>query len=173
MWRHVVICAVLATGCSTHANRLQEVREAYFAGDMKTARAKIDEGVKKYPGEADVLKLDRATILLTEGKVRDAEQILRNARDHFDYLEQKNAGYAAVPVGAYVHAALREERSEYADAARSLQLVCNWAPDFTAGKKDLQRVETGHHSQKGHGVVYVFTLVGQGPYKEERAEVPT
>src|SRR3954451_8205153 len=98
MWRHVVLWAaglgVLATGCSTHANRLQEVRQAYFAGDVQLARAKIDEGAKKYPGEADVLELDRAAILLSEGKVKDAEQALRKARDRFDELEQKHAGEA-------------------------------------------------------------------------------
>ena len=34
-------------------------------------------------------------------------------------------------------------------------------------------MKTGRHSSKGNGVVYVFTLVGKGPYKEEKLEIPT
>ena len=234
----------LAAGCTTHADRLRDVRSAYYYGSPAAAEAKIDAAIKKHPREADVLKLERATVLLTEGRPQEAEKLFREVRDHFDHLEQKDlaegalamltddqrlaysgedyekvlvrvflalsnlmgdgsdAGayalqvaakqqeivqkgtgpdgknpkqaYQNVAVGAYLHAVLREEtHNNYDDAARSLQQVCAWVPEFAAGRQDLERVTKGHHSAQGHGVVYVFALVGRGPYKEERMEVPT
>src|SRR5262249_20170550 len=82
--------------------------------------------------------------------------------------------YPRVGVGAYIHAALREKtQTNYDDAARSMQQVCDWAPEFEPGKQELDRVQHGRHSERGNGVVYVFALVGRGPYKEERMEIPT
>ncbi|MFO0928711.1 MAG: hypothetical protein U0736_17095 [Gemmataceae bacterium] len=248
MSRHVLRwlagVALFAVGCSTHAQRLHGVRDAFYSGDLATAELKIDEGAKKKAGEADVLELDRAAVLLTAGKPREAEQVLRKVRDQFDQFEQKDAaegvlamltddqalayagddhekvlirvylalanllgdggdaaayalqvadkqrqiidkgaqpdgknpkqGYAQVAVGAYLHAALREATHQnYDDAARSLQLVCQWEPAFAPGKADLDRVKQGHHSGKGNGVLYLFTLVGRGPYKEEKLEIPS
>lgn len=237
------LCLVL-TGCSTHAHRLVAVREAYHSGDLATAQTRIDKAARDYPREADVLELDRASVLLSEGQVRQAEQILRQVRDRLDqkegtdlqagltalltddqnlqyagedhekvllrfYLALANllgdgsdaaayalqvadkqqqiiqagtgpdgknpkASYGQVAAGAYLHAVLREETQQhYDDAARSLQLVCHWSPQFVAGKRDLERVKTGRHSHKGNGVLYVFALVGRGPYKEEKLEVPS
>jgi uncharacterized protein len=237
-----VACLLLSAGCSTYAHQVCEVRDAYFAGDLALAEVKIDGALKKHPREADVLKLERATVLLTEGRVREAEALYREVRDRFDHLEKKDVGEAAlsmltddqrlayagedyekvlvrvflalsnllgdgqdagayalqvaakqqaivqagagpdgknlketykqVAAGAYVHAALREETHQhYDDAARSLELVCNWAPEFAPGRQDLDRMRQGKHSAKGNGVLYVFGLVGRGPYKEERMEI--
>lgn len=247
MRKHFLLLSLLSfcgfnAGCSTHAHTLREVRAAYYQGDTALAQQRIEQAMKRTPREADVLKLDRATILLCEGRAREAEQLLREVRDRFDYLEQKDlaeglaamltddqrlayagedyekvlvriflalanlmgngqdagayalqiadkqqqivqAGtgpdgknpklaYKQVALGAYVHAALREAtHTNYDDAARALEQVCHWAPDFHAGKQDLERVRTGRHSQPGNGVVYIFTLVGRGPYKEERMEL--
>jgi hypothetical protein len=238
------VCVVAGAGCATHVDQLREVRTAYYENAPAAAEAKIDAGIKNHPREADVFKLDRATVLLGEGQPKQAEQVLREVRDRFDFLEQKDlaegalsmltddqrlayAGedyekvlvrvflalanllgdgqdvgayalqvaakqqqiiesgtdkdgknpkqdYQRVAAGAYIHAAVREEtHTNYDDAARSLQLVCNWAPEFHEGRKELERVKNGRHSAPGNGVLYVFTLVGQGPYKEERAEVVT
>src|SRR5262245_13716828 len=234
-----VCFSLVCAGCATHADRLREVRSAYFAGELPQTKSKLDTFAKKHPRDADVLKLEQATVLLSEGRARDAEQLFRQVRDRFDYLEQKdlaegavamltddqrlgyagedyekvlirvflalsnllgagqdagayslqfaekqhqishagtvpycknpNQGYKQVAAGAYIQAALREETHQnYDDATRSIELVCNWAPDFGAGKQDLERLKQGHHSAQGNGVLYVFTLVGRGPYKEER-----
>ncbi|MFO0826285.1 MAG: hypothetical protein U0792_24735 [Gemmataceae bacterium] len=197
----------------------------------------------KQSREADVLKLDKATTLLCEGKPREAEALFREVCAGFDAKEGKDiresalsmvtddqrlaypgedyekvllrfylslcnllhdgsdasayalqvnekqqqiiqaaAGsgpegknpkdsYKLVAAGAYLYAALREEtHTNYDDVARALEQVAKWQPDYPAIQADLQRAKTGHHSQKGHGVVYVFTMVGRGPYKEERVE---
>lgn len=236
--------SMFATGCSTHSERLRDIRELYFAGDATGAQVTIDKYAKKYKREANVLQLDRATVLLSEGSPQEAEKILRCVRDRFDELEGKDiaegalamltddqhlaysgedyekvlvrtylalanllgdgqdAGayalqvaekqqqivetcketdganpkqnYKQVAVGAYIQGMLREAtHANYDDAARAIEQVCHWEPSFASGQQDLQRVREGRHSAPGNGVVYVFALVGRGPYKEERLEIPT
>ncbi|MBI1311497.1 hypothetical protein GC176_09335 [bacterium] len=83
-------------------------------------------------------------------------------------------GYKRVALGAYIHAAIQEATHvNYDEATRAIQLVANWEPEFQPAQDDLKRLTTGQHSTKGDGVVYVFGLVGRGPYKEERFEQPT
>lgn len=242
----VVTALVVGVGCTTHADRLQDIRTAYHTGNTAGAKTKIDAAIAKNGREADVLKLDRAMVLLAEGKPKEAEAALREVRDRFEAKEGKDlaegalsmltddqqlayagedyekvlirvmlalsnlltdgsdagayalqvnqkqqeiiekskstggdgknlkANYKFVPAGAYMHAALREEtHTNYDDVLRSLELVAKWQPDFAPVKQDIERAKNGRHSQPGHGVVYVFTLVGRGPYKEEKSEIAT
>lgn len=84
------------------------------------------------------------------------------------------SSYKQVALGAYLRGILRESTHvNYDDAIRSYEVVASWQPEFWPIKDDLQRVRFGHHSQKGNGVVHIFTLVGRGPLKTEVAEVPT
>jgi hypothetical protein len=82
--------------------------------------------------------------------------------------------YKRIALGAYIYGLLREETlTNYDDAERAYQNVVEWEPSFRTGAADLERARNGRHSAPGHGVLYVFALVGRGPYKEEVAEVPT
>ncbi len=82
--------------------------------------------------------------------------------------------YKQVALGPYVRAMLAEESPlTLSDAAKARAQVVNWAPDFRDAKADLQRAEYEQPIQAGHGALYVFTLVGRGPVKEEVEEVPT
>lgn len=239
-----LLLLALVCGCSTHADRAKEIRSAYHAGNLNEAKARIDTAIEKNSREADVLKLDRASILLTEGKAKEAEAMFREVRDRFEAQEGKDIRegvlamltddqrlaysgedyekvlirfmlslsnllqdgsdasayalqvnqkqqqvieaakgggpdgknlketYKLVAAGSYLHAALREETHEnYDDVARSLEQVAQWQPDFKPVAQDLERAKNGRHSQPGHGVVYLFTLVGRGPQKEEKAEI--
>src|SRR5690606_35410642 len=77
-------------------------------------------------------------------------------------------------LGPYIRAALRAQTHRaFDDVAHSRAMVVNWQPDFAPGHADSQRDTYGRHSGPGHGVMYVFTLVGRGLYKEEVAEVPS
>src|SRR5687768_13789679 len=87
---------LLLAGCATHADRVRDVRSAYYSGDTATARARLEAVEQKNPREADVLKLERASVLLSEGKPKDAEALLREVRGKFDHLEQKDLGEAAL-----------------------------------------------------------------------------
>ena len=235
-----------ASGCSSYADRVRSVRGEFYSGHFDAAEKLVDKELpkKRRAKEADVLKLERAMIELSSGKPAVAERTLREVRDRFDFLEQKDlaegaasyltddthrayagedyekvliraflalsnlmsdggdanayalqvnskqqqiieaAGndaeknpkldYKRVALGAYVSGMLREATMrDYDDAKRSIQLVANWEPEFASAKQDLDRVTNGRHSAPGNGVLYVFTLVGRGPYKEERYEQPT
>ena len=76
-------------------------------------------------------------------------------------------------VGPYIHGLLREQtHANYDDAARDSAIVCSWQPDFPFGQQDLERATHGRHRAPGNGVLYVFALVGRGPYKEQSVEMP-
>jgi hypothetical protein len=88
--------------------------------------------------------------------------------------ENPKQSYRRVATGAYLHGILREAtHANYDDVERSFAKVVSWQPSFTAGEHDLQRARQGCHSARGNGVLYVFALVGRGPYKQEASEVPT
>jgi hypothetical protein len=236
----------MAAGCSSYADRLRTVRTEFHSGNLAAAEKLLAKELanQRRAREADVLKLERAMVELSSGEPAKAERLLREVRDRFDFLEQKDlaegvasyladdthrayagedyekiliraflalsnlmhdggdanayalqvnskqqqiiaaAGddaaqnpklsYKRVALGAYVSAMLREATMrDYDDARRSIQLVASWEPEFSSAKQDLERVTNGRHSAPGNGVLYVFTLVGRGPYKEERNEVPT
>jgi hypothetical protein len=234
----------LCTGCATHADHLRDIRSAYFAGDLDRAEKLIDVELGKRRGDAGVLKLERAMIELCAGRPASAERLLREVRDEFDHLEQRDVAeetvsmltddqrrayagedyekvlvraflslanlmtdgqdaaayglqvaakqqeiiqagcvdsddnpklaYQRVAVGAYINAMLHEaSHSNYDDAERAILQVAEWQPDFRFKADDFERVRYGRHSEPGNGVLYVFALVGRGPYKEEAVEVPT
>jgi len=82
--------------------------------------------------------------------------------------------YQQVALGAYIQAALSEAtHTDYREAEKAIQLVASWEPNFEFAQEDLDRVRNGRHSEKGNGVLYVFGLVGEGPFKQEQAEIPT
>jgi hypothetical protein len=82
--------------------------------------------------------------------------------------------YQRVALGEYIGGVLHESNHmDYNDAAQSWFKVCSWEPTFPYGRYDLERAMHGHHSQRGNGVLYVFALVGRGPYKVESVEVPS
>ena len=101
------------------------------------------------------------------------EQIIQQGRDEKTGDNPKLA-YKRVALGAYLRGVLHEaSHANYDDVARNWATVVSWEPEFAFGKQDLARATHGHHSAPGNGVLYVFTLVGRGPYKEEVSEVPT
>jgi len=80
--------------------------------------------------------------------------------------ENPKLAYQQVAFGAYLRGVLHEaSHFNYDDAARSYALAASWQPEFLAVKDDFARATSGVHSQRGNGVVHVFTLVGRGPFK--------
>lgn len=232
------------SGCASHAERIRSARELYYYGQVDQAAAQLEKSLSHAGKDADVISLDLATAELFAGHPDRAEQRLREVRDRFDYLEQKDvteaalsyvlddnqrayagedyekvlirvmlalanlmrdggdaeayslqatakqqeiieggaklgdenpkASYQRVAVGAYLHGVLREAtHGNYDDAQRAFATVVSWQPGFSPGGSDLQRVREGRHSAPGNGVLYVFALVGRGPYKRQVSEVPT
>lgn len=181
----------LASGKPSEAERsLREIRDRFDALEGQdigesTYSLVTDDTKRAYSGEDYEKILIRCFLslsnLMHDGsdakayalQVTDKQQSIIQAGGD-DASKNPKLAYKRVALGAYLNGALQEAtHRDYDDAARSIQLVVNWEPDFKSGKDDLNRVSTGHHSEQGHGVLYVFTLVGRGPYKEERAEEPT
>jgi hypothetical protein len=244
----VLVLALLPAalaGCATHADYLKAVRMDYYSGHTAEAAAQIDKRLKQPTNDGDVLKLERAVVHLTSGKPHEAEKMLREVRDRFDYLEQKSLGESAlrmltddnaaaypgedyekvliraflslsnlmgdggdalayalqvdqkqnqiiergtdasgknpklayrqfkqVALGPYLHGALVEEtHTNFDDVVRSWNKVVSWEPEFRPGRADVQRATYGAHSARGNGVLYVFAMVGRGPYKIQANEI--
>ena len=79
-----------------HGDRLRDVCNDFFAGNLDQTGTKIDGYAKRYRGEADVLKLDRALVELSAGRPREAERMLREVRDSFDHLSQASLAESAL-----------------------------------------------------------------------------
>ena len=254
------LAALLLTlaGCATYQDKLVTIRDRFHAGDLAGAELALDEAQAKPKNDADVLALERAIVLLSEGRPSEAEATLRQVRDRFDHLQQANlaestlsmltdanqkayagedhervlirvflalsnlmadggdAGayalqtnelqrqiaqsarklpepekpkhappeqattplpnpalaYRPLAIGPYIYGMLREEtHSAYDDVERASALVVSWRPEFSQGVADLERARHGRHSSPDAGVLYVFALVGRGPYKQEEVEV--
>ncbi len=236
----VILGLAISVGCATHYDRIQPVRQDFFAGRLDNARTALLEQSKKRRGEKDVLKLDLAMVELASGRPQEAEKLLREVRNHFDDYEQKNVGesaasmvtddrqiayagedyekvliramlalsnlmtdgvdasayalqvtekqgqiaekladkdidvqlrseaYKQVALGPYIRAMIAEESPlTLDDAVRARVQVASFAPDFPQAKSDLQRAQHEVPIPPGHGVLYVFSLVGRGPIKEQ------
>src|SRR5471030_1074380 len=87
-----VVALAALFGCASHADNLQKVRADFYSGNLAKADADLEKEIAKKDSESDVWKLDRATVLLTEGKPKEAEKLFREVRDRFDALEGKDAG---------------------------------------------------------------------------------
>jgi hypothetical protein len=104
--------------------------------------------------------LDKQSQIIQEGVLQDGSN--------------PKAVYQHVALAPYLRAALREEsHRDFDDVSRYREMVVSWSPAFQAGQDDLARARFGRHSAPGHGVLYVFALVGQGPFKQEVEEVPS
>lgn len=79
-----------------------------------------------------------------------------------------------VALGPYVQAMLHEESALDAnEVVRAREMVVSYVPEFRDGQADLDRALGEATMAPGHGAIYVFTLVGRGPLKEESEDVPT
>ncbi len=144
-----------------------------------------DDNIRDYPGEDYEKVLVRAFLALSNlmngGEDAQAyslqitdkqQQIIASAEDKEG--ENPKSSYKQVALGPYISGALREEtHSNYDDVQRAAIAVVNWQPDFAYGRQDVERARFGHHSAPGNGVLYVFTLTGLGPCKEETLEIPS
>ncbi|MFO1063746.1 MAG: hypothetical protein U0892_07760 [Pirellulales bacterium] len=100
------------------------------------------------------------------------EQLQNKARDKWG--EKVDTSYQPPAVGFYVRGLLREATlNNYDDALRAYRLTEQLVPDPSFVRNDIERVTTGVHSTRGNGVLYVFAMVGRGPYKVEVDEQAT
>ncbi len=87
--------AILASGCSTHSQRLLAPRDAFYTNDLSHAHTQLAKLAAKPKGDKNVIELDLAIVDLLQGDAAAAEQRLRSMRDQLDHLEQKSLAEAA------------------------------------------------------------------------------
>jgi hypothetical protein len=167
---------------------LREVRDAFDYLEQKSLAEgalaiATDDNAMSYAGEDYEKILIRAFLslssLMDDGGDAEAyalqvaakqDQIVQHGTDETG--KNPKADYKRVALGAYLCGVLREETHfNYDDAARDWAKVVSWEPSYAPGPDDVQRAEHGTHCRPGNGVLYVFTLVGRGPYKVEKAEI--
>jgi hypothetical protein len=100
--------------------------------------------------------------LIKKGAVQDPQDAQKKVNPKAD-------SYRQVAIGQYLIGALHESSfRNHDDVTKAFELVNAWEPGFTQGRLDLERARHGVHAKPGNGVVYVFALVGSGPFKEQR-----
>lgn len=185
----------LASGRPQEAERLlRSVRDRFDDFEQKSvaegaASMIIDDRTVAYQGEDYEKVLIRAMLALsnlmgdggdasayalqvTEKQSQIAEKLAEKDKDkdsetEFD-VKQRAEAYKQVALGPYIRAMIAEESPlTLDDAVRARVQVANWAPEFPAAKSDLQRAQHEAPMPAGHGILYVFTLVGKGPIKEQ------
>jgi hypothetical protein len=181
----------LAAGRPADAERLlREVRDRFDHLEQQdlaesTLAMLTDDQRRAYAGDDYEKVLIRAMLaisnLMHDGgdaaayslqvEQKQQEIIQRGCREAGD---NPKLAYGQVALGPYLHGMLSEAtHSQFGEAEQSFAKVVSWQPGFAPGLHDLDRARFGRHSAPGHGVVYLFALVGRGPYKEEAIEVPT
>jgi uncharacterized protein len=169
--------------------RLKEVRDRFDHLEQnsiaeKTVSMWTDDQVRSYAGE-DYEKILLRVYLSLANLMHDgidAESYTLQIQDKHEQLAAEFASrsgkdqsaYMPMPLGFYMRGMLREAtHRDYDDAIRNYSLAAELLPECEPVRWDLFRVQGGVHSQPGHGVVYVFAMVGRGPYKVEVSEKPT
>jgi len=95
--------------------------------------------------------------------------VVQDPKDSQKKINPKAETYRQVAIGQYLIGIMQEATyRNHDDVIKAYEAVNAWEPGFSQGRQDLERARCGVHAQPGNGVVYVFTLVGAGPYKEQR-----
>jgi tetratricopeptide (TPR) repeat protein len=171
--------------------RLKDVRDRFDHLEQESISEKTismwsDDTSRSYAGEdyeKILIRVYMALASLMHDGV-DAESYTLQIQDKHDAVMQRLWGekpvdiesnkFAGLPIGFYLRGLLREQTHiDYDDALRSYNQVAQLLPNCERIRWDIERVTHGVHSQPGCGVVYVFAMVGRGPYKVESVEEPT
>jgi uncharacterized protein len=172
---------------SAAEQRLREVRDQFEQLEQaslaeSTVSMWTDDQTKAYSGE-DYEKVFIRTFLALSSLMQDGSdaesyslqinekqhQLAQKAFERFgeNYLRK----YSPVPFGYYLRGVLREATwHDYDDALQSYMLAHEALPDSPFLPVDIERAGQGVPCGPGMGVLYVFALVGRGPYKVESSE---
>ncbi len=173
---------------------LREVRDSFDAledGKLKTNTEKAaslltDDCVLSYPGEDYEKVMIRVmlalnSLMMNGDDVRayanqinlKQEEIIAKSEVDPETKEKVKKSYRNLAIGPYLCGIIDDENiSAQQEQIREFTKVTQWSPNFHGGREMLELAKNGVHSQKGNGVVYVFALVGHGPFKREvNAEV--
>lgn len=169
--------------------RLREIRDLWDHLEQKSvaeeaAALLTDDSRRAYSGE-DYEKLLLRVFLTLSSLMQDGMDAepyaLQTLFKQQDLAELANSrwgaradSYCVPPIAPYLRGVLREASlKNYDDALHAYQATEQLLPGVSHLATDIARVEHGVHSAPENGVVYVFAMVGRGPYKIEVAEQAT
>lgn len=186
---------LFAGDCERATSALRETRDRFDYLEQKslsegTLAMLTDENTVSYCGEDYEKVMIRVLLTLSdlvqEGGDAEAYALQINAKQ--DEIVRKGIGNVKIPkndpqnseealnpklsykqlaIGHYLRGVIREETlTNYDDSHRAYQQVAFLEPGFSPIHGDIVRVCNSRHSQQGNGVLYVFSFVGKGPYKE-------
>jgi hypothetical protein len=92
----LLLFAAAVAGCATHADRVQGIHELFYTGQIEQAKARLEAQRSRSKNDRDVVALDLAMAQLFSGQPAEAERTLREVRDRFDHLEQKDLAETAL-----------------------------------------------------------------------------
>ncbi|HVJ82793.1 MAG TPA: hypothetical protein VNC50_17120, partial [Planctomycetia bacterium] len=180
----------LVSGRPKDAERiLRTVRDHFDEFEQKdaveTTKSMLTDDTRlAYAGDDHEKVLVRAFLalsnLMSDGGDAEAYSLQVNAKQQelIDAAggveEHPELASAQIALGPYLRAMLQEEsRVNNDEVIRNRAMVASWQPEFRDAQVDLARAESTAPCAPGHGVVYVFAMVGRGPAKEEKLEIPT
>ena len=170
-------------------NRLRAVRDEWDHLEQRslaeeTASYLTDDRTRAYAGEDYERILIRVWLtlcsLMKDGvdaesyslqTLQKQQDLLAKARKRWD--EEIADRYCVPPFAPYLRGVLKESSlQDYREAEKFYRQAEQLLPESPVLLADIARSEHGVHSQPGMGAVYIFALVGRGPYKvEEHADV--
>ncbi len=174
----------LATGSPSAAERRLRAMRDRFDTAAKTnplsqaAAVLTDDNATRFrpAGYEEVMIRTMLAICSLAGDQVDAESYTLQATNRQSKLAAKankrglDGGniYQPIAIAPYLRGVLREAtHHDYDDASRYYQLASTVQPNFTAAATDIARSNSGTHSAKGNGVLYVISCVGRGPVLQE------
>ena len=95
--------------------------------------------------------------------------VMKDPKNSDKTVNPKAEAYRQVAIGQYLIGLMQEATyRNHDDVIKAYEAVNVWAPEFSQGRQDLERARHSVHAQPGNGVIYVFALVGAGPYKVQK-----
>ncbi len=162
---------------SAAESRMRELRDHFdalpdTAPVNDAASLAVDDRVRPFQlaGYEQVLLRSMLAICSLAGDATDAEAYCLQAQARQAELNRqaKDADSPTpkqqLALAPYLQGTLREATHQnYDDAERAFRLVSSIHPEFAPAADDIERANRGAHSAAGHGVLYVFAMVGHGP----------
>ena len=165
----------------THREFVPEDYELVLLRAMLAFSNLVDDGedVLAYAFQINQTQQELIRLRSSSNEAEQRQQVAQNPaqggpRNDAHQKAKSEDAEKQLALGPYLYGLIREATCmNYDDAARGYARVVDWAPEFSQGPSDLARARNGVHSAPGRGVVYLFAMVGRGPYKAETVEIPT
>ena len=179
----MAVIELAAGNPSAAERRLRALRDRFDAAPKlnplsETAAVLTDDNAKAFQpaGYEEVMIRTMLAVCSLAGDQVDAESYTLQAINRQSKLASRASRrgldggniYQPIAIAPYLRGVLREAtHHDYDDASKYYKLVSSVRPEFSAAASDITRSQSGVHSARGNGVLYVISCVGRGPILQE------